>query len=171
MIKVISGVLICTLSLAPGITYAKERAQKVIHKCTKKDNSVNTLACNVYMEARSETVNGQMAVAFVTMNRIKNEKFPTTMKGVVYQSSQFSWTLFRNGYLIREKDAWEVAVNISKFVHKIKDNEILYKKLDPTYGSLYYHTKKVKPVWRKLLKRTVTIENHIFYKDKEEKKK
>jgi N-acetylmuramoyl-L-alanine amidase len=171
MRNIVLGVLVCTLSLAPGVTYAKERAQKVIHKCSKKDNSVKSLACNVYMEARGETVNGQMAVAFVTMNRMKHDKFPTTMKGVVYQSSQFSWTLVKSDYRITDKDSWEAAINISKFVHKIKDNELLYKRLDPTYGSLYYHTKKVKPVWRKLLKRTVTIENHVFYKDKEEKKK
>ncbi|WBF77617.1 hypothetical protein A73_73 [Escherichia phage A73] len=171
MKKLVLCGLICTLSLAPGVTYAKERAQKVIHKCTKKDNSVNALACNVYMEARGETVNGQMAVAFVTMNRMKHDKFPTTMKGVVYQASQFSWTLTKSSYNITDKDSWEGALSISKFVHKLKNNEILYKRFDPTYGSLYYHTKKVKPVWRKLLKRTVTIENHIFYKDKEEKKK
>ena len=35
---------------------------------------------------------------------------------------------------------------------------------DPTKGAVYYHTKEVKPIWRKDLHQVATIGNHIFYR-------
>jgi spore germination cell wall hydrolase CwlJ-like protein len=35
---------------------------------------------------------------------------------------------------------------------------------DITGGATHYHTKQVKPVWRKALDKVVVINNHIFYK-------
>jgi spore germination cell wall hydrolase CwlJ-like protein len=36
--------------------------------------------------------------------------------------------------------------------------------LDITGGATHYHTKAVKPVWRKSLTNLLTINNHIFYR-------
>ena len=38
--------------------------------------------------------------------------------------------------------------------------------MDVTEGSLYYHNYTVNPSWVSRLERVVTIEDHIFYKDK-----
>ena len=36
--------------------------------------------------------------------------------------------------------------------------------LDITGGATHFHTKAVKPAWRKQLKTLLTINNHIFYR-------
>lgn len=165
-------IAVCALSLGTSKALAKDNAPKkkldpVIHVCKKNDSSLNALACNIYHESRGESLSGQLAVGFVTMNRLKSEKYPHTVRKVVYQSSQFSWT--STTYNVRDKEAWRVAKDISKFICKIRNNEVLYDKVDPTHGSTHFHTKKVKPYWRKHFTKVVTIGNHVFYKPKEEK--
>lgn len=43
----------------------------------------------VYAESGNENYEGQLAVANVILNRIEDERFPNTLKGVVYQKYQF----------------------------------------------------------------------------------
>lgn len=173
MKKSLAALLVaCTFSLASVGALAKENVKQqklapVIHTCTKKDRSVDALSCNVYQEARGESLHGQLAVAFVTVNRMKKEKFPESVRGVVYQKNQFSWTRTKTSYKVRDPVAWDNAKKISKFVYSIRNMDTLYEKLDPTYGSLYYHTTDVKPYWAKFFKRVVKIGPHVFYKEKE----
>jgi len=157
-------------SLAPGIALAKESTPKkkpsrVVHVCKKTDVAVDALACNIYMESRGENITGQMAIGFVTLNRLKNEKFPTSVRKVVYQSSQFSWT--KVTYNVRDGDSWKVAKEISKFLYSIRNHDMLYKQLDPTGGSIYFHNVGSKPYWAKYLVKTVVLGGHVFYKPKE----
>ncbi len=44
----------------------------------------------IYCEARGESYAGKKAVGIVVMNRVKSNKFPNTVKKVIYQSGQFS---------------------------------------------------------------------------------
>ena len=61
-------------------------------------SEIDCLAEAVYYEARSEDAKGQMAVAEVVMNRVKNPHFPKTVCGVVFQGQyrntgcQFTFT-------------------------------------------------------------------------------
>jgi spore germination cell wall hydrolase CwlJ-like protein len=41
------------------------------------------LAKNVYYESRNEDIRGQFAVASVTLNRVKDSRYPTTVCDVV----------------------------------------------------------------------------------------
>lgn len=57
------------------------------------------LARNVYHEARGESLEGQIAVAQVTLNRVAHWRYPDTICEVVHQDTgsksydcQFSWT-------------------------------------------------------------------------------
>ena len=43
----------------------------------------------VYAESGNESYEGQLAVANVILNRIKDKRYPDTLKGVVYQKHQF----------------------------------------------------------------------------------
>lgn len=43
----------------------------------------------VYAESGNESYEGQLAVANVILNRIKDKRYPDTLKGVVYQKYQF----------------------------------------------------------------------------------
>ncbi len=51
---------------------------------------VQHLANVIYHEARGESVEGQVAVGQVVMNRVKSGRFGGTVREVVYQPRQFS---------------------------------------------------------------------------------
>ncbi|MFZ2555980.1 MAG: cell wall hydrolase [Minisyncoccia bacterium] len=53
---------------------------------------IDYLAQNVYHEARGESLEGQLAVAQVTLARLLSGKFGTKLTDVVFAPNQFSWT-------------------------------------------------------------------------------
>ena len=48
------------------------------------------LAAIIYCEAGNQSHTGKVAVGAVIMNRVRSSRFPNTIKGVVYQSGQFT---------------------------------------------------------------------------------
>ena len=113
------------------------------------------LASNVYHEARGESLEGQYAVAKVTLNRLQYPEYPKTLCGVVFQPRQFSWT---QQYQHRHVDntAWVRAKDVA---YRALTTEVL-----PGFSATHYHSNKVKPKWD--LEQLGTIGNHIFYKQK-----
>jgi spore germination cell wall hydrolase CwlJ-like protein len=112
---------------------------------------------NIYHEARGEGVEGMQAVALVTLNRAKQQG--KTVCEVVYQRKQFSWANTAKGRNKPLTGNIDVAYNVASAA--MSD-----KLIDITFGATHYHTKQVKPVWRKALDKVVVINNHIFYKGK-----
>ena len=55
-------------------------------------NDLLCMAKNIYFEARGESEAGQFMVGFVTMNRVRDSRWPDTVCKVVYQDNQFEWT-------------------------------------------------------------------------------
>lgn len=53
-------------------------------------SSLNLISRFVYAESRGEPYKGQVAVAAVILNRVRDSRFPNTVSGVVYQSGAFS---------------------------------------------------------------------------------
>jgi spore germination cell wall hydrolase CwlJ-like protein len=114
------------------------------------------LAGAVYFESKGESLPGQLAVARVVMARAKSGRFPSTLCGVVYQKSQFSFV--RGGAMppiATGSNHWRNAVAISKIA--LNDN---WK--SPVEGALFFHARHVSPGWR--LTRVGSIDNHIFYR-------
>lgn len=114
------------------------------------------LAGAVYFESKGESLAGQLAVARVVMARAKSGRFPSTLCGVVYQKSQFSFV--RGGAMppiSTGSTHWRNAVAISKIA---LDNS--WK--SPVEGALFFHARRVSPGWR--LTRLGSIDNHIFYR-------
>lgn len=116
------------------------------------------LALNVYHEARSERIEGQIAVAHVTMNRVKHSYFPDTICDVVYSHKQFSWTWIVKDHTPHEAAAWKKAQVIARDV-MIGNTE------DPSKGATFYHANYVNPFWAKDKSMSVTkiIGLHVFY--------
>lgn len=119
------------------------------------------LALNMFFEARHESVQGQIAVADVTLNRVADSRYPDTVCDVVWDKKQFSWTHdgvhddpTRMSYL--DQRAWE---SISKLAVDILDNP------DNLLGltSTHYHSVDVSPFWASHYKKDGEIGNHIFY--------
>lgn len=121
---------------------------------------INDTVCmlkNIYHEARGEGVEGMQAVALVTLNRAKQQD--KTVCEVVYQRKQFSWTNTTKGRNKPIKGNIDAAYNVASAA--MSD-----KLIDFTGGATHYHTKKVKPIWRKSLDKIAIINNHVFYKGK-----
>ena len=55
------------------------------------------LALNVYHESKNQSLIGQYAVAQVTLNRVKDERFPNTICGVIEQGPISKWWLKEKG--------------------------------------------------------------------------
>lgn len=125
------------------------------------------LAINIYFESRSEPIEGQYAVAQVTMNRA--ERDPKKLCKVVFKPNQFSWAnpltsvskeervLVAKKYVFSDTKAWDMAKNVAQ-------NTLLGYVKDFTGGATFYHTRNVRPIWRYELKYLTTIGNHKFYK-------
>ncbi len=106
------------------------------------------LVRNVYYEARGESLEGQIAVAKVTLNRLKTHA-PTICK-VVYQPRQFSWTMQARTKGIDAR-AWLVAERASLIAYNIEG-----------FDATYYHNTSVRPNWG--FTKITQIGNHIFYR-------
>ena len=121
------------------------------------------LARNVYFEARGEPAEGKRAVAHVVMNRAASGRFPDTVCDVVYQGGergrhkcQFSWWCDGRSDRPNNQAAWSVSQEVA--------HEVYWGQTpDPTDGALWYHTTKVKPIWRKALILGPQIGDHLFY--------
>ena len=128
-----------------------------------QQKQVDCLAQNIYHEARSESEKGQQAVAFVTLNRTQDDRFPSDVCGVVKQRNrtvcQFSWFCTKVK-LDKTSEAYREALQVALHVYAN-----YFNMKDITGGALYYHADYVKPKWK--LEKTTVIGRHIFYKEKE----
>ncbi len=116
------------------------------------------LANAVYFEARGETLEGQLAVAEVVMNRARSGRYPATWCGVVVQRSQFSFV--RGGVIPaanRSSEAWRRAVAIARIAQSGTT-----RMLAPNV--LWYHANYVRPAWGRRLARSAVVGAHIFYR-------
>jgi spore germination cell wall hydrolase CwlJ-like protein len=125
----------------------------------------NCLARAVYFEARSETELGQLAVAKVILNRVKDPDYPKSICGVVYQGSgsrnscQFSFACDGLPDDVKSASAWAHAKSVAQKALS-GDSEVA------AIGSATnYHADYVKPKWAKSMKRLIKIGRHIFYSD------
>ena len=126
-------------------------------------SQLDCLAQAVYYEARSEGIVGQLAVAQVVLNRVRNANYPDTICGVVFEGSerttgcQFTFTC--DGSLIRTPrgNAWRRSQLVAQHAY-------LGFGRDVTRRATHYHTVAVDPYWNESLVRTRRIGTHIFYR-------
>jgi hypothetical protein len=134
---------------------------------------IECLAQNIYFESAHEPVQGQIAVAFVTLNRMKSGYFPNTYCDVVKQKTynnsytvcQFSWYCEDRPLAILK--AGGLTNNNNSLYNKIVELSLNFylnhdKMMDPTKGALFYHADYVSPGWPNMRK-TAYIGRHIFY--------
>lgn len=123
--------------------------------------ALTCLALNIFKEARGESIEGQLAVAMVVINRVKISKTKDICE-IVFEDSQFSWTTtdISQGMLIKGKkpdrrsEEWTRAMQSARDVLGMKDF---------TKGATHYHNKSVTPSWAKNFKYVGTWGEHLFY--------
>lgn len=145
---------------ADGIAGTKTlQAMGIFSSSSNNNSSSNTNSSNlnliarfVHAEARGEPYKGQVAVAAVILNRVRDSRFPNTVSGVVYQKGAF--TCVSDG-----------QINLAPDATSKKAAQDAINGWDPTYGSLYYfnpNTATSKWIWSRPM--TVVIGNHRFCK-------
>ena len=127
---------------------------------------LNCLALNVYYESRGEPIEGQYAVAEVTMNRVADERYPNTICETVYQQrwdslrkryvGAFSWTEIDHRSPPRGA-AWERAIDVAAQTYSGDRANVLD-------GAVHFHAAHIRPSWARGKKPVATIGNHQFYR-------
>jgi spore germination cell wall hydrolase CwlJ-like protein len=148
--------------IEPARIETLEREMKRAHR---RESDLECLAENIYFEARGEPLNGQYAVAEVTLNRTRAPHFPHTVCAVVHEMrwdagrrryvADFSWTEL--GAMSPDNGpAWKQALAVAS-----AEYDDLHDPVVP--GALYYHATRVRPGWAKGRKTVAKIGNHVFY--------
>ena len=140
--------------------------QREIARANRRENDLQCLAENIYFEARGEPIEGQYAVAEVTLNRTRAEHFPHTVCAVVHQMrwdpgrhrivADFSWTEL-GGLSPEDGPAWRRAMAVANAVY-----DDVHDPIAP--GALFYHSTRIRPGWARTRTAIATIGNHIFYR-------
>lgn len=153
------------LKRSAKLTQKDKDTQKAIAQRRVQMAEENCLARAVYFEARSESELGQLAVAKVILNRVKDPEYPKTICGVVYQGSgrrnscQFSFACDGLPDDVRSASSWSNAKRIAK---KAIAGDAQVAAIGTATN---YHADYVKPKWAKSMKRLVKIGRHVFYED------
>lgn len=114
------------------------------------------LAGAVYFESKGESLEGQLAVARVIINRAKSGRFASSLCGVVYQPGQFSFVRGNSMPSIPVSSTdWREAVAIAQIAMEDSWDS-------RAEGALYFHARRVSPGWGK--RQLAAIDNHIFYR-------
>lgn len=109
------------------------------------------LAKLIKAEAGGESFNGQVAVAKVVLNRVKDSRFPNTVKGVIYAKNQF--TPVSSGKINRVS---ATSTQYSAIDTALKSNDNLG-------GAIYFYAPSlVKSSWFESLKTVAVIGVHEF---------
>jgi N-acetylmuramoyl-L-alanine amidase len=140
--------------IEPGASLAETVAR--LRGSEPGSRELECLAGAIYFEAKSESLQGQLAVGHVIANRAASGRFPSSYCGVVFQRSQFSFVRGHSlPYIPRASQDWQEAVAIAKIVdHKLHPS--------PVGKALYFHARRVSPGWR--MARVGTLGNHVFYR-------
>lgn len=137
------------------------RAEAVSQQHPLNPQELKCLADNIYYEARGEPIEGQIAVAQVTLNRVRQGRWGSTVCDVVYYKRngvcQFSWVCMPKAkpnqtQYVKTK---QVAERTASYLY----TDVQYK-----YNTaMHFHSNKVKPKWHKRLNKVKQTGNHIFY--------
>tara|TARA_B100001093_G_C26771129_1_gene990247 strand:- start:653 stop:1198 length:546 start_codon:yes stop_codon:yes gene_type:complete len=131
----------------------------------------------IYYEAGNQPYIGKIAVGQVILNRVNSRHYPNTVCEVVHEGPVSEWWLENHNRLVPIKHKCQFSYYCdgkeeksyegknwtdSEFASTMVLSNIFLK--DLTGGATHYHADYVSPWWAKKLTRTVTIENHLFFK-------
>lgn len=142
----------------------RELQKVVLYKTQERvqlsDREMQCLAKNIYHEAGVEDRAGKIAVAQVTLNRLRSGKWGNDLCKVVYAKSQFSWTMYAKKRNEKPKgELWLASVKVAEEFAK-------GKRVRGLEDSHFYHTNYIaKPQWTRGMQVAHRIGQHIFYRE------
>lgn len=126
------------------------------------ETALMCMALNIFFEARSEPIQGQIAVAEVTLNRVASDDYPNTICEVVLQENsqgcQFSWWCDGKSDSPKEHNSFQTSKSLAKLM--IEDGQYI-----SVIGknATHYHTDDIKPYWSDDMVKVEQVGKHIFY--------
>lgn len=149
------------------------------------DDDLYCLAQNIYFEAGNQPFAGKIAVGEVTIQRVYDERYPSTICDVIYQGPvRESWKTRKDRDLAEEDRIFYPVKNKCQFSWYCdgKSDEILYRQTwetsllaaqaalenqlsrTLTEGATHYHATYVNPSWANKIDFIIQIGDHRFYK-------
>ena len=170
--NLLSGALsVAVMSSMALVAVAEVRDYKEEQTQAEYQEQHQCLALNLYHEARSDSKLGQKAVGFVTLNRVYDSRYPSTICDVVYDAyldangnpirnkCQFSWWCDGKSDEPKDYTKW---LEVQGVAHEVMAEYGVVE--DFTEGAVMYHASYVNPYWASSYEKTVRIDTHIFYK-------
>ena len=119
------------------------------------DSEAKCLATAIFFESRSESLDGQLAVANVVMARAHSGRFAQTLCGVVTQPGQFGFVHKGRMPAVSESSAqWRTARAIAQIA-------LSGSWRNPVEGALYFHATYSSDMDRPMV---AQIGHHVFYR-------
>ena len=130
----------------------------------ERGQALKCLSDAVFFEAGYEPEDGQRAVAQVVLNRVRDQNFPDTVCGVVYQGwyrktgCQFSFVC--DGSLVRRPPNEEERARATAVAAQALNGYVA----TAVGTATHYHTDYVDPYWGSSVVEVAKIGAHIFYR-------
>lgn len=173
---IVNAIVIGSMVIVFAFAVTEARADARLSVISEQDRVC--LARNIFFEARNQSTEGQVAVAWVTINRMESAQFPSTICNVVRQARrdangnplrhkcQFSWYCDGKSDRIPKnaiaQQAWAKAQLVAEVVLL---DWARAKVTSPVLNATYYHADYVNPRWAKSFERVAVVDDHIFYED------
>lgn len=129
------------------------------------EKEVDCLALNMYHEARDQGNAGLIAVAHVTLTRVKSWRFKDTYCSVIKDGyvpgrldCHFSWYCDGKSDKPKEKGTYQTIRYLARWF--ILNNEYV---IDPTGGATHYHKRTIVPWWVASMEYRGAVKDHLFY--------
>lgn len=127
----------------------KQNVSRSLGQLISKED-IELLSRVIHGEARGEGFEGQVAVGAVVLNRVKDPRFPKTIRAVIYQSGAFTAVDDKQIHLEPNDQAYKAA-------------EAALSGLDPSNGALFYFNPHLATDrWIKTRPVVKQIGNHTF---------
>lgn len=165
-----------TLSAGESVSATNMATKEVLF--TKESHpQLHCLALNIYHEARADNIAGRYAVADVVLNRVHDDRWPSTICDVVKQGPISEWWLKEKGKKVpirhkcqfswycdgkddtpHDKVAWRDSQEIAYKLYHLG----VFRGISE--GATHYHATYVDPNWNKRMQNVGRIGAHLFFR-------
>lgn len=152
------------LALLGGDGFGKDRKMIV----PLKAGDLDLLARVVWAEARSEPFEGQCAIVWVIINRLKRERgrFPNSIQAIIRQPFAFSCFNSSDPQCLKVKTVSEADPTFVEAMRVAMD-VMTGKVPSPIAGADHYHVSSMKnpPAWAKKMTLVKKLGSHSFFSE------
>ena len=140
----------CTVVMRDPETYVIRRVAPAASANTYNEEDLYWLSRIIFAEAGNQPMAGRVAVGTVILNRVASDRFPNTVKEVIFEPNQFSPV--NNGMIYREPD-YDSTVAAMLCLDGVKE----------AGDSLYFNVNRLNSWANRTKTYVATIGDHTFF--------